>query len=427
MNLPAPASEAPPQPAACSDAKLSGLAKARAILAERRRLGLVQPKPRHTMQTEVGPEGQHMPVPVSIRLPAAALAPLTVADPALTSFQSQLSALLGLASKQARLDDVKSLLAELAPAFVDTIHKAIMASGDMQSIGSVARAAAVEATKAEVAKLVQPKQLEVKLHGKVNIVDSPHPMLSDLLKVSQAINNVWLCGPAGSGKTTLAHQLATALGRPFGFISCTSGMSESKLLGRMNVQGTYLPASFVEIYESGGVFLLDEMDACDPNVVLVINAAMANGHLAVPDRVGQQTATRHPDCILVIATNTWGRGSDAQYSGREALDAATRDRFVLSKLWIDYAHAIETQFLGYFLPIAGQEPYGIPSVRSLAAAFATIRANITKHKLRRILSTRAFAQAACLRNIGYSDQQILQAYFIDWSEAERLKALEGVC
>lgn len=40
----------------------------------------------------------------------------------------------------------------------------------------------------------------------------------------------------------------------------------------------------MEFYEEGGVFLLDEVDAADANVLLVINQALANGHLPVPNR-----------------------------------------------------------------------------------------------------------------------------------------------
>lgn len=278
----------------------------------------------------------------------------------------------------------------------------------------------------QAAKQVPIRELIIKDKTETRTVESPHPALSEAIEISRAINNVWLCGPAGSGKTTLAHQLAQSLGLDYAFISCTAGMSEAKLLGRMNVQGAYLPAEFVRIYEEGGVFLWDEFDAADPNVVLCANAAMANGHLSVPDRVDRPCATRHPSTILIVATNTWGRGSTSEYTARETLDAATRDRFVLSKIAVDYAPQIEWQYLGGYDATAAK-PWACPTFAiSLPNVLARIRANIEKHHLRRVMSTRAFAQAAALRALGWDDRKIIERYFLDWTEQERTKALEGV-
>ncbi len=257
-------------------------------------------------------------------------------------------------------------------------------------------------------------------------IQTPHPALEEAIEISRAINNVWLCGPAGSGKTTLAAQLAQSLGIDYSFISCTSGMSEAKLLGRMNVQGTYLPAEFVRIYEEGGVFLWDEFDAADPNVVLCANAAMANGHLSVPDRVSNPVAKRHPSTILIVATNTWGRGATSEYTARESLDAATRDRFVLSKIGVGYSPDIETQYLGAYDTVKTTPwAYNLGRV-SLQNVFVKIRENIEKHHLRRVMSTRAFVQAAALRKLGWDDSRIVARYFLDWTDQERSKALEGV-
>jgi hypothetical protein len=62
----------------------------------------------------------------------------------------------------------------------------------------------------------------------------------------------------------------------------------------------------------------------------VFNAALANGHCAFPDKV----VTRHKDCIMIAAANTFGLGGTSDYVGRVKLDAATLSRFV----WVDWQY-----------------------------------------------------------------------------------------
>lgn len=133
--------------------------------------------------------------------------------------------------------------------------------------------------------------------------------------------NVWMTGPAGSGKTTAAANVAKALSLPFYF--CGAVNDEYKLLGFMDAQGRVVRTPFREAFEHGGVFLLDEIDGCHPSVVLALNAALANGMCDFADGNVQ----RHPDCVIVAAANTWGTGATHEYVGRTKLDAASLDRF----------------------------------------------------------------------------------------------------
>lgn len=243
-------------------------------------------------------------------------------------------------------------------------------------------------------------------------IDNAHSLLPTAVTLAQVLGVVWLCGPAGSGKTTMAEQVAKAMSLPFGSLSCTAGMSEGHLTGRPTIQGGYIPARFVELYETGGVFLFDEFDAADPNTALVINSALANGYLSVPYRTEKQRADRHKDFICIIATNTWGNGADPQYLGRSGLDLATRDRFAAAKLAIDYDDALEKRIMGEHKKHWSQ--------------FQRIRANIANHKLRRVLSTRAIAQMTRLIASGVTPKDALERYLTDWSETERAKGLEGV-
>lgn len=83
--------------------------------------------------------------------------------------------------------------------------------------------------------------------------------------------------------------------------------------------------------------MLDEMDASIPEVLVILNAAIANRYFDFPAPIGYKEA--HPDFRVIAAGNTVGQGADYQYVGRNQLDAASLDRFAIVK--IDYSEAIE--------------------------------------------------------------------------------------
>jgi hypothetical protein len=152
-----------------------------------------------------------------------------------------------------------------------------------------------------------------------------HAYFEALLRIVKARRNSWLCGPAGSGKTTSAHEVATLLGLRFFAKSVGPQVTESSLIGYQDANGKTVRTQLREAFEFGGVFLLDEVDAASPAVLVVINALLANGVASFPDCVVE----KHPDFVLIAGANTIGLGADRQYVGRQQIDAATLDRFVL--------------------------------------------------------------------------------------------------
>lgn len=129
--------------------------------------------------------------------------------------------------------------------------------------------------------------IEVRRPSGAVILDGvQHEQFANVLRKVSAGIPVLLVGPAGSGKTYLAGQVAKALDVPFTFNSMSAGVTESSLLGRVlpGADGAwaYRPSPFVTTYRQGGVHLFDEVDAADPNLLVIINAAIANGHLSIP-------------------------------------------------------------------------------------------------------------------------------------------------
>lgn len=232
---------------------------------------------------------------------------------------------------------------------------------------------------------------------------------AEILTAASVGLNILLVGPAGCGKTHLAHQVAEALGRPFASLSCTAGMSESSLTGWMLPSDggsfEYTPSDFVTMYENGGVFLFDEVDAADPNTLLLINQALANGSFYLPQRKGATKVTRHADFVCLAAANTFGTGANMTYAGRERLDEATLDRFRAGTVLLDYDKAFERKVVDPDL---------------LAWGWAT-RKRITETRLNRVLSTRFLLDATKLLKAGRTVEQIKATYFVGWKTDEKSK------
>lgn len=144
---------------------------------------------------------------------------------------------------------------------------------------------------------------------------------------------VYLAGPAGSGKNHTLEQIANELGLEFYFTN--SVQQEFKLTGFIDAGGKYHETEFYKAFKNGGVFFLDEMDASIPEVLVLLNAAIANGYFEFPN--GKITA--HEDFRVVAAGNTVGSGADDEYTGRMVLDQATLDRFAIIEF--DYDIKIE--------------------------------------------------------------------------------------
>ena len=258
---------------------------------------------------------------------------------------------------------------------------------------------------------VQPAKREGKQPARA------HKLLAECLdRIAGGFTNLLVVGPAGSGKTTLASQIAESMGLDFACISLSGGANESHLFGRRlpDERGnwTYFESPFVKIYRDGGVFLLDEMDAADSNVLLAANAALANGFFQCP--VTGARVERHPSTIILGASNTFGTGADAQYVGRNALDAATRDRFVFSIVEVDYDRDLERS-------IARSMAKSEARADEVCALIWRIRDAVATNKLRRIVGTRSIMGAIRFANMGRSNEQITAELVVGWSAEEKRK------
>ena len=264
------------------------------------------------------------------------------------------------------LSAVQRILAPLNEAIQDLRQSDTRLASGMAELSRGLDALADETRRAlpsliqEALKLQTPTRLEVSLNGAPPVATGTvHRDVPRILKYLAAGVNVYLHGPAGSGKTTAARQCANALGQKFYFAAKVE--SEYLLLGFRDAKGEAVRTPFREAYEHGGLFLLDELDASSPGAIVALNAALANGVCPFPDG----TIARHADFRCIAAGNTTLSGSSRQYTGRNQLDAASVDRFAFiefgydevlerslasNAVWCDYVQQVRKAVLARGLP-----------------------------------------------------------------------------
>ncbi len=215
--------------------------------------------------------------------------------------------------------------AETAKQLADLLSKLTKPTFDVEQVAKIID----DRVKAAVEQMAVRHVIEVPTLDPIE-VGTQHKNFSMLLKACNARLrdgsrlNIWLAGPAGSGKTTAARSVSQALSLSFYFNGAID--QPYKLTGFVDANGNYQSTAFRQAWEHGGVYLFDEVDASAPAAVLEFNAALANGLAAFPDQA--EPIERHPDCVIIAGANTTGKGGTAEYVGRMRQDAAFIDRFV---------------------------------------------------------------------------------------------------
>lgn len=247
-----------------------------------------------------------------------------------------------------------------------------------------------------LAKAEKERKLMQELGIKFSSTDTPTRIKRT---IEAGIKNIWLCGPAGSGKSMMTRQVAAELGLPYLCISCGIGTSSTEFVGYK--YPTRESTKFAEYYSKPSIILLDEFTALDPAVAQICNAALAN------DEIETTTGTvyRDPNCIIIATSNTFGGGASRQYVANNQLDASTIDRFIGGIIEVNYSESFESQY------------------DSEVVDYVNFLRNIIKtYDFRRIASTRMI-QAGCALKKAYvmdwKDQLI-----INWSKEERRVVME---
>ena len=232
-----------------------------------------------------------------------------------------------------------------------------------------------------------------------------HKSFDKLLAVASNRLHAFLVGEAGSFKTSSAEKVAETLDLEYSSISVCMQTTASSLLGYMDATGNYVSTEFRKRYETGGVFILDEIDNGNANVLSVLNSALANGSCAFADGM----VAKHKDFILIATANTFGNGANAQYVGRNQLDSATLDRFVTIE-W-NYDEALE-------MAIASNKDWcGIVQVYRYA---------VSKLGLRLVVSPRATFQGEKLLASGLKERDVIKMVITRGASVDQIKKINEI-
>lgn len=261
------------------------------------------------------------------------------------------------------------------------------------------------------------KTVEIKRHDapETKKLTGTHNKFEQVLKYLQIapVTKVWpyLRGPAGSGKTTLAAQTAEAL--DIDFYDTASINDKFELIGFVNPNGDYQQTPFYRAMKNGGVFLFDEIDGSAPEAVLAFNMALSNGVYTFPNG---ERVSQHKDCYFIAGGNTFGKGATAEYSARELLDGATRNRFI--EVVIDYDEKLELN-LAYAAAEAIDKDLNKQVVKLLHTNIVKARDYAKKQKLDVIVSPRQSIQGAAMLAQGFSANETIQALLAsDFTKAQ---------
>jgi len=205
----------------------------------------------------------------------------------------------------------------------------------------------------------------------VNTSDGKKRKIFDLiLSDFEAGNNVYLYGGAGTGKTFIAKEIASALNYKLITLNCNQFTSPLDIIGGQTIEGyqegrvtdafgnLFLPEINEETGKeySGAVLLLDELPKLDPNTAGVLNDALSK--IKDPNKISKKTGKEITPTIqngrgtviskknvFVIATgNSLLNEADVNYEANFKQDLSLQDRFAGStyELIIDPQYELDS-------------------------------------------------------------------------------------
>lgn len=235
--------------------------------------------------------------------------------------------------------------------------------------------------------------------------------------INAGVDNIYLHGPAGCGKTFGTVAAAESLSRPCFIVNCGKGTFPSEFKGRiLPVSGEFKDSAFLLAWETENmIILVDEATSAPAESMQALNSGLANGMMA--DASGT-VRHRAAGVVVVFTANTTGDGSDRMYVANEQLDAATLDRFAGGFIKCDYDRNYEAS-------LATDAKDNVQIETDMIQFVWTLRREIDKNQMRRIMSTRSIITAIRLIRAGWAFQEVKAQLVESWSKNDK-DAVKGV-
>lgn len=238
-------------------------------------------------------------------------------------------------------------------------------------------------------------------------------------------------GPAGNGKSTGVRAVLEGLKYRIYHLDCTDSTTVDQLVGGIMpepdgkgaLQMVFRDGLFVRAFkDKKAAIQLDEFDALDPRVAMALQSALHRSSRA--DRKRWLSAPDHHEggflsagpCPIVVTMNTYGSGATREYVGRNAIDAASLDRF---STLIDTTYENEVDMLHML-------GFDTQTADDVVKHAQKIREKIDQKGLRVILSTRRLIDICeSMEALAITRNASFKREFFSRLEEVDLKALGG--
>lgn len=201
------------------------------------------------------------------------------------------------------------------------------------------------------------------------------------------MNNVWIKGDAGTGKSELVVNMARRWGRELFRINFDSAITRAEIVGDWGVKDgkTVFNYGILPIaMKRGGVLLMDEFDLINPYLAPVFRPVLEKSRRLVILENGAEVIDAHPEFVVMVTANSWACGDETgMYAITNNLSVAELDRFHLFEE-MDYLEpAVEAELVCDAVP-------ELPADRAalLVQIAGSIRALHREKRIERPLSTR---------------------------------------
>lgn len=255
----------------------------------------------------------------------------------------------------------------------------------------------------------------------------PHPATATVLTQIARGRNVMMYGPAGTGKTEFAQQLAAVTGRPFVLISCDAGTDAATLVGMtvpdagsggVKWQDGQLTKA---IRTPGAIVCLDEPSVARAGALMVLQNVLANRQMFIGETGERVNVASGVVFLATDNTNGTGGGSRRGYTDTNRLNAAFLDRFGV-RVKVDYLPADREADV-----IVGYTGCTVELARLLVSAATVTRAAADDQTLSHGIGLRRLLSWAELLMDGIGPEEAFQAAVLNCAAEQDVETLREQC